>query len=486
MLLFFIMQQIRNYINGELCQPVSKTYIDNYNPSTGKVYSLIPDSDEKDVELAYTAAKNAFPLWSNTPKEKRSYYLLKIASLIEKHLDKLALAESIDNGKPLKLAMSVDIPRAAANFHFYGTGILHFASHSHSMENTAINYTLKQAVGVAGCISPWNLPLYLFSWKIAPALAAGCTVVAKPSEVTPMSAYLLSEICIEAGLPAGVLNIVHGLGAKVGNAIVSHKDIPLISFTGGTATGKQIASIAAPMFKKLSLELGGKNPNIIFADCNYEKMLSTTLLSSFSNQGQICLCGSRIFVERKIYDQFKNDFVAKTKELSVGDPLNEKTKIGAIVSKQHRDKILSYIELAKIEGGKILCGGKLFNPGGDLSEGYYIEPTIIEGLNYNCRTNQEEIFGPVVTITPFDTEEEALMMANSTVYGLASVVWTENLTRAHNIANKIHAGIVWINCWLLRDLRTPFGGVKASGVGREGGFEAIEFFTEPKNVCIRF
>ncbi|MCC6370945.1 MAG: aldehyde dehydrogenase [Bacteroidia bacterium] len=479
------MQHIKNYINGQLVEPVSKSYLDNYNPATGKVYSYIPDSDEKDVEIAYAAAKAAFASWSVTSKDQRSKYLLKIAALIEKNLDKLALAESIDNGKPLKLAKTVDIPRAAANFHFYGTGILHYASHAHSMEETAINYTLRQPVGVAGCISPWNLPLYLFSWKIAPALAAGCTVVAKPSEVTPMTAYLLSEICIEAGLPAGVLNIVHGLGGKVGNAIVSHKDIPLISFTGGTVTGKHIASVAAPMFKKLSLELGGKNPNIIFADCDYDKMLSTTIHSSFSNQGEICLCGSRIFIERKLYDKFKNDFVAKTKELVVGNPLDDKTRVGAIVSKGHHEKIMSYIKLAEEEGGKILCGGKIVKGAGELAEGYYIEPTVIEGLAYNCRTNQEEIFGPVVTITPFDTEEEALMMANSTVYGLASVLWTQDLTRAHRVANLIHAGIVWINCWLLRDLRTPFGGVKASGVGREGGFEALDFFTEPKNVCVK-
>ena len=479
------MQYIKNYINGELVEPISKTYLDNYNPATGEIYSLIPDSNEQDVELAYQAAKNAFKEWSITPKEKRSAYLLKIASLIEKNLDKLALAESIDNGKPLKLAKTVDIPRAAANFHFYGTGILHYASQAHSMEETAINYTLRQPVGVAGCISPWNLPLYLFTWKIAPALAAGCTVVAKPSEITPMTAFLLSEICIEAGLPAGVLNIVHGLGGKVGNAIVSHKNIPLISFTGGTATGKHIASIAAPMFKKLSLELGGKNANIIFADCNYDKMLATTLQSSFANQGQICLCGSRIFIERKIYEKFKTDFVAKTKELTVGNPLDEKTKVGAIVSQQHQQKILSYIELAKTEGGKILCGGTQINLTDQNKNGYYIAPTIIEGLSYDCRTNQEEIFGPVVTITPFDTEEEVLMMANSTQYGLASILWTENLTRTHQMTNNLHAGIVWVNCWLLRDLRTPFGGVKASGVGREGGFEALDFFTEPKNVCIK-
>ncbi|MFL5751830.1 MAG: aldehyde dehydrogenase [Bacteroidia bacterium] len=479
------MEKIRNYINGELIEPISKNYIDNYDPSRGKVYSLIPDSDEQDVELAVKAAQAAFPAWSVTPKDKRSAILLKIASLIEENLERLAKAESLDNGKPLSLARTVDIPRAAANFHFYGTGILHYAAHAHSMEDSAINYTLRQPVGVAGCISPWNLPLYLFSWKIAPALAAGNCVVAKPSEITPYTAYLLSELCMQAGLPKGVLNIVHGLGGKVGNAIVSHKNVPLISFTGGTKTGAHIAGIAAPMFKKLSLELGGKNPNIIFADCDYEKMLSTTMHSSFANQGQICLCGSRILVEKSIYEKFKTDFVERTRKLSIGAPMDEKTKIGAVVSKAHMEKILSYIELAQQEGGKILCGGKKAHVGGEFSEGYYLEPTIIEGLPHDCRTNQEEIFGPVVTIMPFDKEEEAMLYANSTIYGLASTVWTQDLTRAHRVAQNLHTGIVWINCWLLRDLRTPFGGVKSSGVGREGGFEALDFFTEPKNVCIK-
>ncbi|MBK7666396.1 MAG: aldehyde dehydrogenase [Sphingobacteriaceae bacterium] len=479
------MEKIRNYINGELVEPISKAYIDNVDPSRGKVYSLIPDSDERDVELAVAAAKAAFKEWSNTPKEKRARILQRISFLIEENLDKLALIESVDNGKPLHLAKTVDIPRAAANFNFYATGILHYSAHAHSMEDTAINYTLRQPVGVAGCISPWNLPLYLFTWKIAPALASGCTVVAKPSEVTPMTAYLLSEICITAGLPKGVLNIVHGLGPKVGNAIVSSKDVPLISFTGGTKTGAHIASVAAPMFKKLSLELGGKNPNIIFADCDYEKMLSTTMHSSFSNQGQICLCGSRIFVERSIYEKFKTDFVERAKKLTVGPPTNADTKVGAVVSKSHMEKILSYVELAQQEGGKVLCGGKRKIVEGEFKDGFYIEPTIIEGLAYDCRTNQEEIFGPVVTIMPFDKEEEVLMMANSTMYGLASTVWTQDITKATRVANEIHAGIVWINCWLLRDLRTPFGGVKSSGVGREGGFEAFDFFTEPKNVCIK-
>jgi len=339
---------------------------------------------------------------------------------------------------------------------------------------------------VVGCISPWNLPLYLFSWKIAPALAAGNCVVAKPSEVTPMTAYLLSELCIEAGLPKGVLNIVHGLGHSAGNAIVSHDKVKAISFTGGTQTGAHIARIAAPKFKKLSLELGGKNPNIIFADCDYDKMLSTTMRSSFANQGQICLCGSRIFVERPIYERFKKDFVERVKNLKVGDPNEKDSKMGAVVSKAHQEKVLSYVALAQEEGGTVLAGGKALTIEGRCKEGYFIAPTIIEGLDYNCRTNQEEIFGPVVTIMPFDKEEEVLMYANSVQYGLASTLWTSNISRATRMSQQLHAGIVWVNCWLLRDLRTPFGGVKASGVGREGGFHALDFFTEPKNVCIEY
>jgi aminomuconate-semialdehyde/2-hydroxymuconate-6-semialdehyde dehydrogenase len=479
------MEKIKNYINGELVEPIAGNYIDNYQPSIGKVYSLIPDSDKADVELATKAAKAAFPEWSKTPKEIRSRILQKLAFLIEENLDRLALAESIDNGKPLKLAKTVDIPRAAANFNFYATGILHYASQAHSMEGTAINYTLREPIGVCGCISPWNLPLYLFSWKIAPAIAAGNTVVAKPSEVTPYTAYLLSELCIEAGLPKGVLNIVHGLGHKVGASITEHIDIPVISFTGGTVTGKQIISTAGPMFKKLSLELGGKNPNIIFDDCDFDKALKTTVHSSFANQGQICLCGSRIFVQRGIYEKFRDALVEKTKKLKVGNPLEEDTNLGAVVSQSHMKKVLSYVDIAKEEGGTILCGGHQVKLEGEFENGYYIAPTIIEGLSYDCRTNQEEIFGPVVTIMPFDTEEEVLKMANSTVYGLASTVWTQDITKAHHMASQIHAGIVWINCWLLRDLRTPFGGVKNSGIGREGGFEALDFFTEPKNVCVK-
>ncbi len=473
-----------NYINGTLVAPISGDYLDNTDPSTGEIFSYVPDSDERDVQLAYEAANAAFPTWSKMAKSKRSAIMMKVASLLLENLDRFAKAESQDNGKPVWLAESVDIPRAASNFEFYATAILHDSAETHEMEDVALNYTMRQPLGVVGCISPWNLPLYLFSWKIAPALASGNCVIAKPSEVTPLTAYLLSEICIEAGMPAGVLNIVHGLGPKVGEAMIVHPDIPAISFTGGTATGKHIARQAAPMFKKLSLELGGKNPNLIFADCDFEKMIKTTLRSSFANQGEICLCGSRILVEESIYTQFKERFVEEVRKLKVGHPSGD-VNMGAIVSKGHMEKVQSYIELGKEEGGTVLCGGNRVYPEG-YEGGFYLEPTVIEGLDYDCRTNQEEIFGPVVTIMPFKTDEEALMYANSTKFGLAATVWTSNLNRAHKVAAELHTGIVWINTWLLRDLRTPFGGVKQSGVGREGGFEALRFFTEPKNVCIKF
>jgi aminomuconate-semialdehyde/2-hydroxymuconate-6-semialdehyde dehydrogenase len=480
------MEQILNYIGGQLQKPLADKWLDNYEPATGKVYSQIPDSDASDVEQAVKAAKAAFPSWSQTPLEDRMILLMKIADGIEKRMDEFVAAESKDNGKPLKLARAVDIPRAVSNFLFYASAVPHFASESHQMPGVAVNYTLRQPIGVVGCISPWNLPIYLFTWKIAPALATGNCVVSKPSEITPYTAYLLSQVCIEAGLPAGVLNIIHGLGGKVGQSIVEHPEIKAISFTGGTETGKRIAATAAPMFKKLSLELGGKNPTIIFADCDFDETVKQVVTSSFSNQGEICLCGSRIFIERGIYDKFKAAFVERVKSLRVGDPNEEISNLGAIVSLQHKQKIQSYIQLAKEEGGAILTGGSEVNVSGRCAEGYFLEPTVIEGLDYLCRANQEEIFGPVVTLTPFDSEEEVLTMANSVKYGLASSVWTNDLKRAHRIAEKIEAGIVWVNCWLLRDLRTPFGGVKASGVGREGGWEAMRFFTEAKNVCIKY
>ena len=480
------MEKLRNFINGAYCAPLTGQYIDNYEPATGHVYSLIPNSGEADVQLAVDAAEKAFPVWSTMSAEKRSAILVRVAEGIERRMDEFVAAESKDNGKPLTLAAHVDIPRAVSNFHFFATAILHFASESHFMEGVGVNYTLRKPIGIVGCISPWNLPLYLFSWKIAPALAAGNCVIAKPSEITPYTAYLLGEVAQEAGLPDGVLNILHGEGKTVGDAIVKHEKIKAISFTGGTATGQYIARTAAPMFKKLSLELGGKNPNIIFADCNFDEMLSTTLRSSFANQGQICLCGSRIFVERPLYERFKDAFVAKVAKTVVSNPNDPKAILGAVVSKPHMEKVLSYVALAKEEGGTVLTGGEQVKLDPPYNEGYYIRPTVIEGLAYDCRTNQEEIFGPVVTITPFDSEEEVLMMANSTAYGLAATIWTSNLERAHRVAGELNSGIVWLNSWLVRDLRTPFGGMKASGVGREGGWEALRFFTEAKNVFVKY
>ena len=479
------MERILNYVNGELIEPVSGKYLQNYEPATGQIYGEIPDSDSKDVELAISGAEAAKDSWANTSRQERSDILIKLANIIESRMDEFVIAESRDNGKPEKLARAVDIPRAVSNLKFFASAILHTESQFHEMDDIAINYTKRQAIGVVGCISPWNLPLYLFTWKIAPALATGNCVIAKPSEITPFTAYLLSKAAIEAGLPKGVLNIIHGLGAKVGAAITAAPKIKAISFTGGTATGKAIAEVAAPMFKKLSLELGGKNPNIIFNDCDFETTLNTAVHSSFANQGQICLCGSRIFVQNGIYEKFKKAFVEKVSKLKVGDPKQSDSNLGAIVSKDHLEKIKYYINLAQEEGGKILTGGQSPQINGRCKDGYFMRPTIIEGLSYDCRTNQEEIFGPVVTIMPFETEEEVLKYANSTVYGLASTVWTNNIHTAQNMAEHIDAGIIWINCWLVRDLRTPFGGMKASGVGREGGNEALRFFTEPKNVCIK-
>jgi len=477
---------LENFIAGNFIGPLSGNFIDNVNPATGAVYGQIPDSGVKDIDLAVKAAKKAFPAWSAVPVEKKFIILNKIAELIDENIEQLALAETNDNGKALWLSKIVDIPRSSSNFRFFATGIMHFASESHHMEDKAVNYTLRQPVGIVGCISPWNLPLYLFTWKIAPALAAGNCVIAKPSEITPVTAFLLGKICKEAGLPDGVLNIVHGTGQHCGEAIIKHPDIKAISFTGSTKAGEHIASIAGPMFKKLSLELGGKNPNIIFNDCNWGKMLTETIRSSFGNQGQICLCGSRILLERSAYENFKKYFIEITKNLKVGDPLNEQSKQGAIVSKVHFDKIMHCIDIAKKEGGTILCGGNAVKLEGRCANGYFIEPTIIEGLTQSCKSNQEEIFGPVVTIQPFDNEEEAVELANATNYGLAAIIWTEDINKANRMAAKVQAGIIWINCWLVRDLRTPFGGIKNSGVGREGGWEVLKFFTEAKNVCIQF
>jgi aminomuconate-semialdehyde/2-hydroxymuconate-6-semialdehyde dehydrogenase len=477
--------KIGNFIDGQFAAPVGGEYLDNIEPATGKPYSQVADSDERDVELAVTAAEKAFPAWSRTPAADRSRILLKIADLIDRDLEKLARAESIDTGKPLSLARFLDIPRAASNFRFFATAILHTESEAHVTDGVAFNYTLRQPRGVVGLISPWNLPLYLLSWKIAPALACGNTAVAKPSELTPMTAYLLCELCREAGLPDGVLNVVQGTGPKVGAPITAHPKVTTISFTGGTVTGRKVAEASAALFKKVSLELGGKNPNIIFADADQNAAIAGSLRSSFANQGQVCLCGSRVFVERSAYPEFVRRFTMAASRLKVGDPLEAGTDQGALVSKMQLEKVTFYVDLAQKEGGKIALGGSEPPAINDRCEsGYFFPPTVITDLPVSCRVNREEIFGPVVTITPFDSEEEVIGYANDNEYGLASSIWTQNLSRAHRVAEQIHTGTVWVNCWLVRDLRVPFGGMKQSGVGREGGEEALRFFTEPKNICI--
>jgi aminomuconate-semialdehyde/2-hydroxymuconate-6-semialdehyde dehydrogenase len=475
---------LANLIDGRLSAPASGAYLDVYEPATGKVYARCPDSDAGDVERAVAAAQRAAPAWAARAAGERARHLHRLADAVEARLDDLAGEESRDSGKPVTLARSVDIPRAVANLRFFAEAITQWQGESH-VDARAINITLRQPLGVAGCISPWNLPLYLFTWKIAPALAAGNAVVAKPSEITPFTAFRLSELAIECGLPAGVLNIVHGLGPKVGQAIVGHPGIKAVSFTGSTRTGASIAESAARQFKKVSLEMGGKNPAIVFADADLDdESLDTVVRSGFSNQGEICLCGSRLLVERSTYETFRRRYLEKVKALKVGDPNDASSNLGALVSKPHFDKVMGCIERAKQEGGRVLTGGKAVKLDGRCADGWFVAPTVIEGLPQDCATNREEIFGPVVTLIPFDSEDEAIAIANGTDYGLAASLWTRDLARAQRVAERIDFGIVWVNCWMLRDLRTPFGGVKHSGVGREGGVDALRFFTEPKNVCV--
>ena len=480
------MESILNYIDGEFSESASAAWLDNVEPATGVVYSRLPDSNADDVGRAVAAASRAFEGWASLTASERAGFLLDIAARIEADLDAYAHAESVDTGKPIRVARSVDIPRAVTNLRFFAGAVQHTTSDAHLTDDQALNYTLRKPRGVAGLISPWNLPLYLLTWKIAPALATGNTAVAKPSELTPMTAYLLAQTCRDAGLPRGVLNIVQGTGVGAGVPLTTHPDVPAISFTGGTATGAAIASATASQFKKLALEMGGKNPTVVFADADMDQAIPTAVRASFSNQGQICLCGSRVFVERPAYDTFVERFVELTGGMKQGDPLDESVEQGAVVSKAHFDKVMGYIALAREEGGTLATGGE---PPDALPErcrdGFFIRPTVVTGLGADCRVNQEEIFGPLVTVMPFDSEDEVVEWANGTAYGLAASVWTANVDRAHRVAGRIDSGTVWVNCWMLRDLRVPFGGMKRSGVGREGGDEALHFFTEPKNVCLK-
>jgi len=479
------MQDVLNFIDGRHAPAACGEWLDDVDPATGETYARVASSDARDVDRAVAAALRAFPAWAATPAAERSKLLRRLARLIERDLEKLARAESIDSGKPVSAAQTIDVPRAVQNFDFFADAVTQFSSEAHPTDEVALNYTLRQPLGPVACISPWNLPLYLLTWKIAPALAAGNCVVAKPSEVTPMTAHLLGALAAEAGLPPGVLNVVQGLGPRAGGPLCAHPGIRAISFTGSTRVGGEIAREAARSFKKVSLEMGGKNPTLIFGDADLGEAIPQTVRAAFSNTGQICLCGSRILVERSIHDQVRDQLVERVRALRVGDPLQADTEQGALVSRQHFDKVMGCLAVARQEGGRVLCGGGRATLPGRCAGGFFVQPTLIEGLGPSCQTNQEEIFGPVATLLPFDGAEEAVRLANSTRYGLAASLWTRDLSRAHRVSAQLHSGIVWVNCWMLRDLRTPFGGVKESGVGREGGMDALRFFTEPKNVCVK-
>lgn len=477
--------EIKNYINGHFTDSISRAKIDTVNPSTGEILGTLPRSNEEDVQLAIQSAKKAFPMWSGISPKERSSYLNKISELILTNKDELAVCECLDSGKPLSLAQELDIPRSAENFRFFAQAIEQYSSECF-IQPGVLNYTIRSPLGVVVTISPWNLPLYLFTWKIAPALAAGNCVVAKPSELTPLTAYKLCQLVEKSGLPPGVLNVIHGYGNELGHSLITHPFVKAISFTGSTQTGRFISETAAPYFKKLSLEMGGKNASLVFASKANKETAEVIARSAFLNQGEICLCGSRILIEESCYSHFRDLLIQEAKKWKVGNPMSLSTKLGALVSKNHFEKVLNTIEAAKKLGGQIVAGGKRPELEKSLSNGFYLEPTLIEGLDSSSSINQEEIFGPVATLIPFKTEEEAVSIANSTRYGLSASIWTDQTQQSKRIAEKLETGIVWINTWMLRDLRTPFGGIKESGLGREGGRYALDFFTETKNICERY
>jgi aminomuconate-semialdehyde/2-hydroxymuconate-6-semialdehyde dehydrogenase len=476
--------KLQNYISGLFIEPDSKEWMDDYSPATGEIIGQVPKSQKSDVDRAVKAAKDALPYWSSLTNIQRADWLDKIADNLETKYEDIAHLESKDTGKPISLAREVDAYRSVKNFRFFGEMIRNLEEESFEMED-ANNRVIYKPVGVGALITPWNLPLYLLSWKVAPAIGMGNTVICKPSELTPLTADLLMKSIDEIGLPKGVINLIHGDGMGAGAPLVSHEDVDLVSFTGGTSTGANVAQSAAVSFKKLSLELGGKNASIIFDDCDLEKTVPGVVRSGFLNQGQVCLCGSRILVQENVYDKFVDRFVNEVENMKIGDPSNEDTKLGALISPEHLSKVEEYIQIAKDEGGTILTGGYPCLPK-EFENGNWIAPTVIADLDVSSRCSIEEIFGPVVTIHKFVNEEEAIKIANNTRYGLAGSIWTTDLEKGNRVAESIHTGMIWINTWLHRDLRVPFGGVKDSGVGREGGRWSLGFFSETMNICTKY
>ncbi|WP_062305643.1 aldehyde dehydrogenase [Alicyclobacillus sendaiensis] len=477
------MERVLHFIDGAFVPSEDGRTFDNVNPATGERIGTVAEGGRAEIDKAVRAARRAFRSWSRTTAQERAAILHRIANLIEENLEELALLETRDTGKPLSLAKSLDIPRSAYNFRFFADFVKGLSTETFEMEGVALNYALRRPVGVAGLISPWNLPLFLLTWKVAPCLAAGNTCVIKPAELTPMTATKLAEICKQAGVPDGVVNVVHGFGPDAaGQFLTEHEDVDLISLTGETTTGKAVMRSAASTLKRLSFELGGKNPNIVFADCDFEDAIATTVRSSFVNQGEVCLCGSRIYVERPLYDRFVEALVDRARKLRIGDPLDPQTDVGSLISEEHLQRVDGFVRRAVEQGGRVLTGGKRPE---HLARGAFYEPTVIVDVDETCEITRQEVFGPVVTVQPFDTEEEVIRLANDTHYGLSATLWTSNLKRAHRVAGELEAGVIWVNTWFLRDLRTPFGGMKQSGIGREGGVHSFEFFTELKNVCIK-